>query len=954
MPKSHFLLMLFLLVSKTTASSFEVDPSQETPINDSYLSPVEKLKEMYFIKMRYFRLDNSQEVQSQIDKFIGVVAREMSPAQIDEAEKDPSKFVYTLFSADDKSVDENHILRNYLKNQFTKPFEVKKDDSSDESSLQKDYSYSILSVFSNQFFFQRSICTMYLTTSPSLRISKQINEYMCILITNFIETNDFKFVNFKVSRNVCAQALAEALKTMEPKLESFFKKYQDDSVLQAVNIAEFANSNFASFVNELNFLTLRITQLMEENYLAYLKKAETIENQIKATDKKTFDSGIHLVFMQVLDDFPDGISPLLLKRKVSRILKHAPDPINIDQVLITAGLIRNDFMNSCEALRPFMMNKYFFDCLEMHYKDREIHNVVEACDKIYTLWINNLQTVPNFCIDVRQNTEFLHLMMIKLNGAIALQLKKSNHEITALKLAPVTKLLVSTYRRKFEILNRFKDQVGLSEKSFLFFYKLRSITDHNVLSIIVKKKYSYYSRLYDEFGYSSEIITNYFTEVLDEVEKTKFESVDQIYAIRYFRNRIECKCLVLMPSKHHKICLYIGKHDAYQKIVDLRYNDIIYVLLINHFKAWLSNYDIQFNNFENLIARFSMFINQKVDEIALLPVQYDQLMANPTYSHKKNSVKRKIIFAMAKFFVDFKGFKMDQALNIILKKLSEFSANLTGFVNLMSEGKTNTVDTVIRGNIHSRYIDSYIAKKREKLKSDFDNLVVMLKDEQDKVFWNEHLSVNSFACQVIIERLAQNLAETYWRPEINFSTSLFKGYLRVLLKLTDNEKTQLRVQIPNMYAHYDNWSSELQRQFATYQQTDIQTILDYCNFNTNTRKKVQSCYQYAPYVNLVYEICSESSYLQDNMNCVTRCPEGFKDTGLFCEKPKVIVRRLYKTADKCGEKCKRFGTFKFWITECPRNYKEVLTFCVPICSYGFEDHGKSCKKIFTGTVKFYF
>lgn len=947
---------LSLLIHVTTAGISTAEKKNPEPIEEEYMFPIERLKAFNLLSSQNFRLDHFQEVQAHIDKFIGIDAEKMTPEAINEAIKDPSKLILQSDSKKWNDEKREHLLQSSLKNQFNNTIAIKlQGNYAFEAVAKKTDLDLILPVFSNQFFFQRSICKTYLTTSPSFHLSEHINEYVCVLVTNFMPKSILLTNGFKITRVILAKSLAKALETMEPELNSFFKKYQTDYLSKSIDMAEFANNNFASFIQELNFLCLKLTHFLIKNLSAFRSKASKILSKFSKFLKVKGHQANHYALLQILDDFSDEAEiPYSLIKLAPKIMKNNINFNSIDHILIIAGLLRVKHMNSCEALRPFMMQKYFFDCMEMEYRNREIHNVAGECENIYSLWLNILQSVPNLCLDIRQNHEFLHLMMMKLNGAIAHHIKTSNRKVTYATLAHVAKFIIKVYHDRFERLNQFKDMIGLSEKSFLFIYRLRSIQDNEVVSIIIRKKYAVYSQIYEEFGYPSEIMAAFFKEVFDELERNRLESLDKQVSIRYFRNRIEYQCFVIAPPEYDKVCSYIGKHDAYIKLVELRHNDVIYFLLLKQFMTWLSKYDVQYNNFEQMVTRFSGFITQQVDEIALLAVQYDKLMVDPAYSKKKNSIKRTIVLAIAKFFVDFKGVPMNDILEKLLSLINEETIKIFQIRDVFDDSKSEVLESVLLGEVYKRYTDQFHAKKSKKIENEIDRFVAENKKEYDMSFWNEALPVNSLFSQAIIALTVERAIETLMKPDTNFSALLFQGYLNLLLKLTPNEKNQLQKEIPFLYGHYDNWSNELQHLFAIHQQSNLQKIMDYCHKNSQSNKNTNGCYQHAPYVNLVYKMCPESSTLQDNRNCLTRCPENFKDVGFFCEKPKVIIRKLYKTQEKCGEKCKKFGTFKFWINDCPKNYKEVLTFCVPICSYGFEDHGKSCKKIFTGNVNFYF
>lgn len=924
-------------------------------VKEEYMLPFERLKAYYFLNNTEFRLSNANEIQAEIDKFIGIDANLMTAEKIMEAKNDKSKFI--LQNPTEKNyTNRHHLLQIALKDQFKDNIHIEPQKYNEFEFASKNVELDlVLPVFNNQYFFQRSICTMYLTTSPSFRISQHINEYVCVILANFVSKSILIEEEFKISRTILANSLVKALEKMESEFSAFFNKYQTDYQSKSIDVGKFASTNFVTFIKELNFLVLQLAHLFLKNRTDLRSKAKSIVKNLEERSGIRNTLFAEYAIMQILDDFSTETDiPYALIKIAPSILKHPTGLDNMDHILITAGLLRATQMSSCEALRPFMMHKYFFDCMEMEYSNRDIPNVARECEKLYTMWIKIMQNVPNICHDIRQNYEFLHLMMMRLNGAIAHHIKTSSKRVTCSTLSQVAKFVIKIYHDRFERLNRFEEIIGLDERSHLFIYRLRSIKDHDVIDIIIRKKYAIYSQIYDEFGYASEIMFAFFQDLFDELERNKLESLDNEQSISYFRDRIEYNCLVFAPPEYDKVCSYIGKHEAYAKLVDLRYNDVIYILLLKEFMIWLGKYDVQYNNYEQIVTRFSRFISQKVDEISSLAALYDKLMINMTYNKKKNSVKRTIVLAIAKFFIDFKGHSMDEVLTKLLNLINEETLNIFAFKHLTDKIQGELLNSVVLGSIYKRYIDQTSAIKFKKTESEIEKYVAEGKNENQMIFWNEELSVNSFLSQAIISRIMDRAIEDMMRPNIKFGKLLFKGYSKLLLKLTATEKNQLKNEIYFMLAHYDNWFNELQRLYAIYQHTSIEDILDFCQLSSQSRNNINLCYQYAPYVNLVYKICPESSILHDNRNCFTRCPEGFKDAGFFCEKPQVIVRKLYKIQEKCGEKCKKFGTFKFWIAECPKNYKEVLTFCVPVCSYGFEDHGKSCKKLFTGFVDFYF
>ena len=89
---------------------------------------------------------------------------------------------------------------------------------------------------------------------------------------------------------------------------------------------------------------------------------------------------------------------------------------------------------------------------------------------------------------------------------------------------------------------------------------------------------------------------------------------------------------------------------------------------------------------------------------------------------------------------------------------------------------------------------------------------------------------------------------------------------------------------------------------------------------------------------LCYPICRDE-YEGVVENCWSKCPEGYKSNGAFCQKPKAFGRGW--GAQKQCEDCEKWGIH--WYRKCPKGYHaEGCCMCSPDCPHGMADLGLQC------------
>lgn len=102
---------------------------------------------------------------------------------------------------------------------------------------------------------------------------------------------------------------------------------------------------------------------------------------------------------------------------------------------------------------------------------------------------------------------------------------------------------------------------------------------------------------------------------------------------------------------------------------------------------------------------------------------------------------------------------------------------------------------------------------------------------------------------------------------------------------------------------------------------------------------------------MVYPKCAEGYTNWGCCVCANKCPEGFRDDGLFCSKPGAYGRGIgyalwneKKCIKKNPQGCEKHGLI--WYPKCAPGYHNVgCCICSPNCPEGWTDIGISCKKV---------
>lgn len=86
---------------------------------------------------------------------------------------------------------------------------------------------------------------------------------------------------------------------------------------------------------------------------------------------------------------------------------------------------------------------------------------------------------------------------------------------------------------------------------------------------------------------------------------------------------------------------------------------------------------------------------------------------------------------------------------------------------------------------------------------------------------------------------------------------------------------------------------------------------------------------------------------QDSTTCFEKCPEGFKENGVACEKPETYVLNPYTQEIECnaangGKPCPIYHV-RYFVPNCKENhYRLGSTVCIPKCPRNFADYETFC------------
>lgn len=86
---------------------------------------------------------------------------------------------------------------------------------------------------------------------------------------------------------------------------------------------------------------------------------------------------------------------------------------------------------------------------------------------------------------------------------------------------------------------------------------------------------------------------------------------------------------------------------------------------------------------------------------------------------------------------------------------------------------------------------------------------------------------------------------------------------------------------------------------------------------------------------------------QDSTTCFQKCPEGFKENGVACEKPETYILNPYTQEIECnaangGKPCPIYHV-RYFVPDCKDNfYRLGSTVCIPKCPRDFADYETFC------------
>jgi hypothetical protein len=202
--------------------------------------------------------------------------------------------------------------------------------------------------------------------------------------------------------------------------------------------------------------------------------------------------------------------------------------------------------------------------------------------------------------------------------------------------------------------------------------------------------------------------------------------------------------------------------------------------------------------------------------------------------------------------------------------------------------------------------------------------------------------------------IAKNMLEYIKFKNIMYFDKLIIYFVREMTNFKSYTKNDFMDNLWMIYTHFDNWDYYMNYFVENYKTINTDYLMMECR-ESRKNKKSEVCKRGHTNSPFVINACPPFSTTIENGICVSDCPEGFQDVGIYCLKPKVIFKKIYRNPEECDGNigCVKLGD-NLYVDRCPKLFSSISVMCFPECPYGTIDQGNSCKKKIVGRVTYYF
>ena len=770
-----------------------------------------------------------------------------------------------------------------------------------------------------QYIFQVAICQLFITEIEAFQYNVDINLFICQYFASlFAKTEFIEYVEY-------------AKATLGSKLVQVFSRYER----QFLNILEKYLINMHSETKSK--LKHNLEQVLPKFLDNLLTLIEEIATEYIETIQRNYDEIIEPLLDQLTrnnDAFISSENISIKRENALRVLvatytvfQYDPDiyrirlletlnyyRLNLEEeelhsefYEILPDLMITDRYSLCRSYEVFGANNYYGDCgyllMEAGIKDR----VLSKCRQFFISIFEVANGLPGFCERLGTVKKFTEEIFMKA----VMELSKNLLLYNNINLHSISRVIYDFMRVRLEQVNNIIEmyQHSTSKKvKFTNEVKTRMFPLFNFLRLSFTTSTQLESKV--------KIIDNYFNEYLGRIRKYRLgfskkvmPLILQIFgqltknersnAIKNklnnltFRRNMKYFCVVSNDLRLSAICDSIFDKVTFPFLYRYFNYDFVFEYINSYIQRYVNDFDLVNNNVKKITSFFKIRIRQTI-------VQIRTDLINSLYLFSPELLENLDKDVLILILIYAKTIKNDA-------KHKSFEHEIMPHMNVLVSQKLDRLKNV----------------------SIEMGLITFFKDIAKEIL-NFIQFENVMYFDKLIIFFIREVTDFKARTKINFMDNLWV-----------------------IYTHFDNWEYLLNHYMETYKVINTDYLMLTCREERQDPSEV--CQRGNTNSPFVINSCPPFSTPFENGICMSNCPEGFADLGLFCQKPRAIFKKIYRSPDKCDANlgCVKMGD-DFYIDKCPKLYFGISVMCFPLCPYGTIDQGNSCKKKIVGQLTYYY
>lgn len=767
--------------------------------------------------------------------------------------------------------------------------------------------------YDQEYIFAMGVCEMYITEVEAFQLNGYLNKFICQYFASLIRKTEYiDYVEFaKMTMGMRLVSHFDKHQTTFSHLVSKYMKRADSSSFS--NLIENFSDSIPGFLDEL----MGLLEVIAADYIKQWEK--DYENVIKPmilealnTFKKYGLKNDTLEMLIVSTFYLEEKDPIAYKSRVFAVLDQhkmmLSEPLGSDFFEFLPDMLRHGRRSLCNYFDIYGSNYYYSDCGFLLEEIGIETKLYSKCRAIYNAIFSIAEAIPGFCSNMPLVKNFVDDVFMKISKQLGKNLFLYNRINIEMVSDVLFEFMKERYHQVTSLLDMYKHftytRTRFSKQNmtdlFPLFYKLRFNFQKDAMfeykiQVLDQNLMKYLAKVKKyKFTYTTPV-SRIMDHIHREISKKEFSSRLGNKLKNYrFRESASFFCTVSTKIYMATLCELIYEKMTFPFLYKFYKYDFVFEYLNSFLLDYSFEFDMNNNEQKKVVAHFKIEVRRRMQE-----------------------VRNDLINSLYLFWPQLLDKVPRDALVLILIYAK----------NLQMDLNESLQETIMV------WINVFVEKNLERL------VIPGFRVESDMIdfFWDLSMDVMERQKFVNIMKIEKVI--------------LF--YFNKITDFQDLTKHNLLKNMGNLYAHYDNWDPRLENNLNHYKHTNTKALMIACK-QDHDGEDIE-CIKNDSQAPFVESGCPEFSSKTENGLCITQCPVGFMDEGMYCKKPNVIMKRLMKSAIECDANlgCTRLADSLF-IEECPKMFLSMSLMCFPKCPYGMADEGNYCKKSIIGQVTTYY